>query len=145
MNHALHIDPTNMTAPQILDAEIIFMTYLDLMRDGKTTSAVNINAENIEEVLEQFEQEHEDYMYDNMYALREAGKPSNILTEHYSRHYEAEEVAYQTKTGHWIGWTYWSGGGKHGEPEAIDWMPHAYFLDIVAEKQVIEYEFSRKK
>lgn len=145
MEHALHIDPTGMTAPQLLEAEIIFMTYLDLMRDGEITSAVNINAENIGEVFEQFQQDHDDYMYENMYALRESGKPSNIKCEQYSRYYELEEVAYQTKTGHWIGWTYWHGGGKHGEPEDIDWIPHAYFLDIVAEKQVIEYQFARKQ
>jgi hypothetical protein len=33
-----------------------------------------------------------------------------------SRHYEAKSVAKQMSDGTWVGWTFWYGGGKHGEP-----------------------------
>lgn len=38
------------------------------------------------------------------------------------------------------------GGGKHGEPEAIDWIEHAYNLDCIEEeKLVVVRTFSKKK
>jgi hypothetical protein len=47
--------------------------------------------------------------------------------------------------GSWVGWTYWSGGGKHGEPESISWMSEAYELDVKEEeKLVIVQTFSKK-
>lgn len=50
-----------------------------------------------------------------------------------SRHYESKAVAAQMPDGTWVGWTYWFGGGKHGEPEAIDWMDAAYHLTCTEE------------
>ncbi|MDR2331906.1 MAG: hypothetical protein LBE61_00320 [Burkholderiaceae bacterium] len=57
------------------------------------------------------------------------------LTCNWSRHYESDAVAAQMPDGSWVGWTYWYGGGKHGEPEAIEWIAHAYDL-ACEEKQV---------
>jgi hypothetical protein len=55
----------------------------------------------------------------------------------WSRHYESKAVAAKAPNGQWVGWTYWYGGGKHGEPEAIDWMEDAYFLDCQEEEKVV--------
>lgn len=52
-----------------------------------------------------------------------------------SRHYESEQVALQLDDGTYISWTYWSGGGKHGEPESMDWMGKAYEVNCT-EKEV---------
>lgn len=54
-----------------------------------------------------------------------------------SRHYESKAVAAKMPNGKWVGWTYWYGGGKHGEPEAIDWMEEAYFLNVTEEEKVV--------
>lgn len=54
-----------------------------------------------------------------------------------SRHYESEAVAYQYVDGSWVGWSYWYGGGKHGEPEAIDWMEDAYDVNCTEEEKVV--------
>jgi transposase InsO family protein len=63
----------------------------------------------------------------------------------YSRHYESEAVAVQCPNGDWVGFTYWHGGGKHGEPEAIDWIPYAYDVDCVSEeKLVVVHTFSKR-
>jgi len=53
------------------------------------------------------------------------------------RHYESKAVAMKMPDGSWIGWTYWYGGGKHGEPEAIDWMNEAYDVDCHEEEKVV--------
>lgn len=62
----------------------------------------------------------------------------------YSRHYESKAVATKAPNGQWVGWTYWYGGGKHGDPESIDWMEHSYFLDCAEEtKTVIVRTFTK--
>ena len=45
-----------------------------------------------------------------------------------SRHYECKAVA--KKIGdRWVCWLYWFGGGKHGEPDAIDWIEDARYVE----------------
>jgi len=39
--------------------------------------------------------------------------------------------------GDWVGWTYWYGGGKHGEPDAIDWLSDAYNLIVTEEEKLV--------
>ena len=53
-----------------------------------------------------------------------------------SRHYSASSVARQFGD-KWVGWTFWYGGGKHGEPESIEWMEDAYFVEAKEETKVI--------
>lgn len=53
------------------------------------------------------------------------------------RNYEATSVAACMADGSWVGWLYWHGGGKHGEPDAIDWMEDAYHLDVTEEERVV--------
>jgi len=76
--------------------------------------------------------------------IRQGEVETGIPSQNYSRHYEVKEVAMKTSHG-WVGWSYWFGGGKHGEPEAVDWMDDAYFLNCVEEeKMVVVQTFSRK-
>lgn len=64
----------------------------------------------------------------------------------FSRNYESKSVAAKMCDGSWIGWTYFYGGGKHGEPEAVEWMEYAYELDVVeTEKMVVVREFKRRE
>lgn len=61
----------------------------------------------------------------------------------YSRCYEAKAVARKLSDG-WVGWTYWYGGGKHGNPEQVEWMEDAYNLEVTeTEKTVIVQEFKK--
>jgi hypothetical protein len=55
----------------------------------------------------------------------------------WSRHYESKSVAAQLPDGSWVGWTYWYGGGKHGEPEGIDWIDEAYDLACIEEEKLV--------
>lgn len=55
----------------------------------------------------------------------------------YSRHYEARAVAAQMLDGSWVGWTYWYGGGKHGEPGGVPWIEDAYDVVMTEERRVV--------
>ena len=72
------------------------------------------------------------------------GEIETKLPSEYSRHYEAKEVAMKCCDGTWVGWTYWYGGGKHGNPEEIEWMEDAYNLEVTeTEKLVVVREFKK--
>ncbi len=62
-----------------------------------------------------------------------------------SRHYESKSVAMKTADGQWIGWTYWYGGGKHGEPGAVPWMEDAYLLDVIEEQKTVTVRTFEKR
>lgn len=73
------------------------------------------------------------------------GTVKTDLPTEYSRHYECEEVAAQMSDGSWIGWTFWFGGGKHGEPEAVEWMEDAYELDVTEEQKLVWVRTFKRK
>ena len=97
---------------------------------------------NVDLLWEQFvaEDAHWDYVSD----YRSCGKSTGLPTQ-YSRHYESREVA--SKFGdQWIGWTYWYGGGKYGDPDRVDWMSSAYFVECVEEEKLVTVQtFSKAK
>ena len=75
-------------------------------------------------------------VYDYESELR-GGQVNTGLACESSRHYESQSVAMQCEDGSWVGWTYWYGGGKHGEPGAIEWMEDAYDLACIEEEKVV--------
>lgn len=93
----------------------------------------SLTAEQVEARYEELVEQ--DAHWDARSEVREGALETNIEPD-YSRHYESKSVATQVN-GQWVGWTYWYGGGKHGEPEAIDWMDQAYFLDCVEEQKTV--------
>lgn len=95
---------------------------------------VEITADNVDEIYEENDQGGR--IQDARYELRCSGMETGLPAP-YSRHYESEAVTYQYVDGSWVGWTYWYGGGKHGEPEAIDWMEGAYDVNCTEEEKVV--------
>lgn len=86
-----------------------------------------------------------DSIYDIVEQFREGEIETDIPQTQYSRHYAARSVASIMPDGSWVGWTYWYGGGKHGEPQSIDWMSDSYNLDVVEEeKMVVVRTFTKK-
>lgn len=71
--------------------------------------------------------EMEDSLYDAMNDFRNSGTETNIPVGSYSRHYECVQVARVIDDAA-VSWTYWFGGGKYSEPEAIDWIDEAYLV-----------------
>lgn len=88
--------------------------------------------------------DEEDLIQDAKEDFRSSGQSTQIPCE-WSRHYESDSVARKIDDGTWVGWTYWHGGGKHGEPGAIDWISEAYDLDVVEEEKLVTvYTFAKK-
>jgi hypothetical protein len=88
--------------------------------------------------------EDEDELWDTLSEVREGEVETGLPCE-YSRHYESYSVAAKLPDGSWVGWTYWYGGGKHGEPESIDWMEDAYDLDCLEEVKLMTVRTFTKK
>lgn len=83
-------------------------------------------------------------LYDAVEEVRCGGEETDIPAE-FSRHYESESRAMQMPDGSWVGWTYWYGGGKHGDPGSMPWMEYAYDLDVQEEERVmIVRNFTKK-
>lgn len=74
--------------------------------------------------------------WDAQNEVRCSGTDTGLEAE-YSRHYESDAVAAKMPDGSWVGWTYWHGGGKHSEPEAMDWMNSAYNLNCKEEEKTV--------
>ncbi len=86
-----------------------------------------------------------DQHWDPMSELREGEVVTELPCE-WDRNYETEAVAMKMPDGSWVGWTHWYGGGKHGCPEAIDWIEDAYDVECQEEeKLVVVQTFSVKE
>ena len=100
---------------------------------------------NIEECLRAYEFLDElGYLQDARSDFREGEEETKIQAE-WSRHYETKSVAAKMFDGSWVGWTYWYGGGKHGEPEAMDWMGNAYDLGCEEKEELVINRYFTKK
>jgi hypothetical protein len=101
-----------------------------------------VTADNVDDLYGQLVEE--DNHWDAKNEVR-CGEVETGLKCEYSRHYESKSVAAKAPDGSWIGWPYWYGGGKHGEPSAMDWMDDAYDLDCKEEeKMVIVQTFTKR-
>jgi len=101
----------------------------------------NLTEDLIDELYE--DKEYNDYINEAENELRSGQWKTEIPESEYSCHYECQSVAAQMPDSSYVGWLYWTGGGKHGEPESIDWISDAYEVDCVEEeKMVIVRKFS---
>ena len=128
-----------MTPLQTIYAEILWTE----MRLGNIEKQ-EIDTDNVDQQYEEFCETG--MHWDSEREFRGGDIETNIGTQG-SRHYESRSVAVQSQTGRWVGWTYWYGGGKHSNPDEIDWMEHAYFLDLVKEEEqtIIVREFAKSE
>lgn len=120
-----------MTPEQKIKCHIL----IDAIENGDAEWCGDITAENVDEIYKsQLMEKDAHWDYEN--EFREGAEETDIPCE-WSRHYESESVARKLHCGTWVGWTYWHGGGKHGEPESIPWMEHAYELDVTEEQRMV--------
>lgn len=66
-----------------------------------------------------------------------SGQVKTGLAAEWDRHYESKAVAAKMLDGSWVGWTYWYGGGKHGDPHSIPWVDEAYDVDCREVQKVV--------
>lgn len=127
-----------MTPEQKIKKEIV----LKAIQDNTLQFEGNVNANNVESLYQNLVDEdlHWDYKNEIRQGQYETGLPAE-----YSRNYESKSVAMKMSDGTWLGWTYWFGGGKFGEPEAIEWMNTAYPLNYKEEEKVVIVRTFEKK
>ncbi len=130
-----------MTASQKLNELIINKCKEMIKSYGDISNPDNFEAE-FEEKLE--DGEYEDYFYDAKNEIR-GGEIETDISPEYSRHYEVKSVAAKAEDGSWIGWNYYYGGGKHGEPSEMDWIEDAYDLDCEEEEKLVIVRKFKKK
>lgn len=105
---------------------------------------IDITSENIDDLWEDGQGEDGCNLQDSLSEFRGSGEETG-LSAPYSRHYEVDSVGRQLSDGTWVGWAYWYGGGKHGEPEAIDWMEDAYELHVTEKEQTVVVRTFKQK
>lgn len=94
--------------------------------------------------VEELWDEYSDEVYDYLYEFREGEVETDVEPE-YCRYLEASSVAARTPDGSWVGWTYYYGGGKHSNPEEIEWIPYAYDLECKEEEKLVVVRTFTKK
>lgn len=122
-----------LSAPNALRKHIL--EYSLLFKEDLKLPELSTNEE-VEEFYFDPPKEFGDSVQDAREDVRQSGQETGLPTNEWSRHYECESVAAKMSDGSWVGWLYWHGGGKHGEPSAIDWIEHAYYLSC-EEKEVL--------
>jgi hypothetical protein len=119
-----------MNAEQRIKRHIL----IDADLHAKDGVRIEITEDNLEELFDEANEDLE--LQDYIYEFRCSGEDTGLPHPN-SRHYECDAVGRKLNDGTWVGWNYWYGGGKHGEPEAIDWMDGAYDLDVTEEEKMV--------
>lgn len=129
---------TKVTAEQAIWAQLIQES------NHAVDDITRLTPEELQDLIDELRDEHDCEFWDAMSDWRTGGVSAEGLPGQYSRHYETDQVAGETPFG-WVSWTYWYGGGKHGNPEEIEWIEDAYFVDVVEEEVTItKRTFSKK-
>ena len=119
----------------ISPANKVKQEIINLARMWNEEPEVNLSTnEEIEELYD--EMLDQDMLWDAISEIR-CGEHETEVPCDYSRHYESTSVAMKCVDNSWVGWTYWYGGGNHGEPEAVDWIEYAYNLDVEEKEQLV--------
>jgi hypothetical protein len=123
-----------MTPEQKLK-HMILVRYSELYESAPPVPAI-VTASNIDEIYSATYESDDGSIRDAINEVRSGDHETDLSCE-WSRHYESKAVAAKYFDGSWIGWTYWYGGGKHGEPEAVDWMDSAYDVNVTEEEKMV--------
>ena len=126
-----------MNAEQRIMRDILIMSMED---DDRARWEGKITADNVDDVWDEFS----DCVWDCIYDFRCGDVETDIECD-WSRHYESKSVASKLSDGTWVGWTYWYGGGKHGDPEGIPWLDEAYELDVTEEEKLVTIRTFKKR
>ncbi|OWO80648.1 hypothetical protein B5C26_17880 [Photorhabdus luminescens] len=121
-----------LTAQQVIRYKALEIYYQSYSEKGIN---INLTGEQVDDVFETIlkeEGEIQDIINEVRYGIQETD--IDCLS---SRHYETKSVATQAPNGQWAGWTFYYGGGKHSEPESIEWIENAYLLDCIEEEQLV--------
>lgn len=133
----------NKTATEAINAEILKVAIENYRNDEGID--VDVIIDTFDDFIELCPHA-EDYIAEEECEFRDSYSLETDIEPESSRYLEAKSVAKKLSDGRWVGWTYWYGGGKHANPEEIDWIPDAYFLDVTEEEKIMTvYTFKKKE
>lgn len=127
----LEAQKNTMTAPQKIKHMILLKAA-----EWMGVTPPQVTAENIDDLYDGAVESDDGTVHDARNEIRCCGQETGLPCES-SRYYETEAVAAQAPDGSWVGWTYYSGGGKHGEPQSMPWIEHAYDLACTEEVKTV--------
>lgn len=116
--------------------KFLILQNLGVNITGTMDDYADITADSIYALFDSVGHTHGDWMQDATQEVRNSGQETGLPAQT-SRHYECKAVAAQLPDETWVGWNYWFGGGKHGEPEAIEWMEGAYNVIAVPTHMIV--------
>lgn len=120
-----------MTPKQKIKKEILLITQ----KYDKDIVWEELTADNVDRIYSDVLVE-KDLHWDLEQDFRCSGESTNLGAP-FNRNYEANQVARKLSDGTWISWTYWYGGGKHGNPEEIEWMNEAREVNVEEEEKLV--------
>lgn len=125
-----------MNAEQRIKREILLV--VDRWQKRCNASAImTMDSDQIDKAYDEAENGDDcDYIQDARSEIRK-GHVETGLDCDYSRYYESNAVAMKCCDGSWVGWTYFYGGGKHGQPEEMEWMSGSCLLSCKEEEKVV--------
>lgn len=127
-----------MTAQELIYKSMVYECYEREDDFNFTDYTDDITYEDLwYELKEQY-----DSCYEIEFEFRE-GVETNLSPKTSSRHYEIEVRASKID-GVWVAWDFYYGGGKHGEPEAFDWISSARIVEC-EERVVTKTEYIFKE
>lgn len=131
----------NLTPLQALRALIITRT-LEMVEAAPHDFSKITDGDEVDELWEALQEDYPDTMTDAANEVRGSGRSTGLAVP-VSRNYDPEAVAVLTPFGRWVGFTYWAGGGKHGNPEEIEWQEDAYWVDAEIDQTLrLDYKFT---
>lgn len=117
---------------------------LDFLKDEEAKKEFgDVSIETEEEIDALWNKAGNGWLQDATNEFRHGEEVTGLRTE-FDRNYETQAVAGQMFDGSWVGWTFWYGGGKHGQPETIEWISESYPLEM-KEQEVTRIEKTFKK
>jgi hypothetical protein len=129
-----------MTAEQILKSAVLEQVAVWIKEYEEAALVIEGPFDTQDKIDAAFEAIEEHGLDDNVSEaeseLRDSYTHETGIECDYSRHYESKAVAKRIGD-KWVGWTYWYGGGKYGEPESVEWMEDAYFVEPKEETKVV--------
>lgn len=89
-----------------------------------------ITAANVDELYDERDSDGSGELHDARNEIRYSGEDTGLpvqgVDHMLARHYDSKSVAAMMPDGTWVGWIFWYGGGKFGDPDSINWIDGAY-------------------
>lgn len=139
---SLFMATTGYTAAQKLRNHVLIRAcdFDDELKALVQAWVQNPSPESLDALYEHADEQFSDSLQDARSECRGGDEVTDIPVKtdfRILRYYDATSVAAQMPDGSWVGWINFHGGGKHGEPDAIEWMQDAYHLDVKEEEKVV--------